>query len=67
MMKTFFCHGFESGSRLSTAARGKESKKEVISLSSSTDAPVAFTRGSNAVEVSEVSEVSQEEGGAIGL
>lgn len=32
MMKTFFWYGFESGMRLSTAARGYDNRNEKISL-----------------------------------
>ena len=46
--KTFFCHGFESGIRLRTAARGYERRKDVMSFSSSTEPPVALAKGMKA-------------------
>ena len=49
MLKTFFCHGFASGSRFTIAARGYEITKENSSFTSSMDAPVALERKPNAV------------------
>ena len=48
MEKTFFCHGLESGIRLRTAAKGYERRNDVMSLSSSTEPPVALAKGMKA-------------------
>jgi hypothetical protein len=48
MMKIFFCHTLESGIRFNTAARGYESRNEVMSL---TEAISHGSYGRGGVEV----------------